>query len=149
NGGTLDMTNNPQTVGGLSSTDGKGSKVLLGNATLTVAQNINTTFDGSISGVGGSLDKEGTGILVLSGDNTYTGSTMVGGGSLVAVASTALPGGTNLTIGPGGTFIFDPAYSGGVAVSSGAASAVPEPGTFALLVAGAIVAFAAWRRKRS
>ncbi|MGA2253061.1 MAG: PEP-CTERM sorting domain-containing protein [Thermoguttaceae bacterium] len=63
----------------------------------------------------------------------------------------ALPEGMSLTVGAGGTFIFDPSVAGEpVAVSSGAAvAAVPEPGTLMLAAAGALVAFAAWRRARN
>jgi len=44
---------------------------------------------GMYDGVGGSLVKRGTGTLILSGVNTYTGQTAVEGGSLVVNGSTA------------------------------------------------------------
>jgi len=59
------------------------------------------------SGAGG-LVKTGTGSIGLSGANTYMGGTTVLEGTLVATNPAALPGGTSLTIGAGGTFIFDP-----------------------------------------
>jgi len=37
---------------------------------------------GTINGVGGSLTKVGLGILILSGDNNYTGGTMITAGTL-------------------------------------------------------------------
>ncbi len=77
-----------------------------------------TTFSGTISGVGG-LQKEGGGIMTLSGVNTYNGSTIVNAGTLlvngfqaaspVTVAPSATLGGdgtvgdlvANGTISPG------------------------------------------------
>jgi len=151
-GATLDLTNVTQTIGSLSSTDGLGSKVLLGSGALTVGDATSTTFDGAISGLGGSLLKQGTGTLVLSGSNSYAGGTTVNGGELVATSSTALPDGTSLTVGAGGTFVFDPSQAGSPAVGAAAvsgAAAVPEPGTLALLVAGLVAGFGVWRRTRA
>jgi len=137
NGGTLDMTGVSQTIGALSSTDGHGSKILLGGGLLTVGDSSSTVFDGSISGVGGSLIKQGTGMLVLSGSNTYTGSTTIDAGTLVATSNAALPAGTSLTVAAGGTFVFDPSVTGAPVAGSAAsgAAAVPEPGTLVLLAA--------------
>jgi autotransporter-associated beta strand protein len=84
NGGTLDLSEVfYQTLTSLSSTDGLGSKVLLGSiATLTVGNATSTTFDGVISGPGGNLIKTGSGMLTLTGTNTYAGVTSVTGGTL-------------------------------------------------------------------
>ena len=71
-----------QTIASLSSTDGLGSKVVLGNGVLTVGNSATTTFDGVISGSGGMVVKQGTGALVFTGSNTYTGLTTVSGGTL-------------------------------------------------------------------
>jgi autotransporter-associated beta strand protein len=81
NGGSLDMTNNIQTVASLSSTDGMGSQVLVGSGALTIAGPATTTFDGTISGGGGSVTLQG-GLLTLTGSNTYSGPTTVSGGTL-------------------------------------------------------------------
>jgi autotransporter-associated beta strand protein len=52
-------------------------------ATLTVNQNIDTTFAGNITDDGGGvLVKAGTGRLTLTGTNTYAGGTVVSGGVL-------------------------------------------------------------------
>jgi len=150
-GATLDMTNVIQTIASLSSTDRLGSKVLLGSGSLTVGDATSTTFDGAISGLGGSLIKQGAGTLVISGSNSYTGGTAVDGGTLVATSSTALPDGTSLTVGAGGTFVFDPSQTGSPVAGSAALSgvaAVPEPGTLALLVAGLVFGFGICRRGR-
>jgi autotransporter-associated beta strand protein len=149
NGGTLDMTNAEQTIASLSSTDAKGSMVLLGSGALTVGDPTNTLFDGKISGLGGSLIKQGTGELILSGVNTYTGGTTVDAGTLAITSNSAIADGTSLTVGAGGTFIFDPSAALAPVTSSGAAvAAVPEPGTLALLIAGLVVGFGVWRRKK-
>jgi len=149
NGGSFDMTNASVMIGSLASTDGKGSTVLLGSGTLTVGgNNTTTTFDGSIQGVGGVLDKVGSGALVLTGSDTYTGGTTVNAGSLVVTSNAALPGGTNLTIGPGGTFVFDPSRASATPVSAGTV-AVPEPGTLGLLAVAGLMVFAAWRHRRN
>jgi len=117
------------------------------------------TFSGSISGTG-PLTMSGTGgTLILSGTGLYTGGTIVSAGLLAVTTSTALPDNQSLTVGAGGTLIFDPSYTGspimGTPVSAFAASAagspvspVPEPSTLVLLLAGLAVGFGAWRRKK-
>ena len=82
NGATLDMTAGTQTIASLASTDGQGSKVLLGNGLLTVGDPTSTTFDGVISGAGGSLVKQGSGTLAFTGSNTYSGGTTINLGTL-------------------------------------------------------------------
>jgi len=73
-------------------------------------------------------------------------------GTLVIASGASLPAGTSLTIGAGGTFIFDPsAISSAPIVSSGAAvAAVPEPATIVLLAFAAVSgSLAACRRRRA
>src|SRR5262245_29977106 len=61
----------------------------------------NTTFSGTISGSGG-LVKVGEGTLTLSGNNSYTGGTLLNEGTLAVGSSTALGTGT-LTLADGTT----------------------------------------------
>ena len=53
-----------------------------GNTLATGLNNSNTTFSGVISGVGGSLQKQGAGTFTLYGANTYSGGTSVAAGAL-------------------------------------------------------------------
>ena len=61
-------------------------------------------------------------------------------GTLIVNNSAALPAGSSLTVGAGGTFIFDPSVSGSpntatLAASPAGVAAVPEPAAVALLLA--------------
>ena len=103
----------------------------------------NIGLSGILSGPGG-LVKVGSGWLILSGRDSYTGGTIVDAGTLVATSGTALPDGTSLTVGTGGTFIFDPSVAslpaGNATVSAASAvAAVPEPGTLVLLLVGLVL----------
>jgi formylglycine-generating enzyme len=107
------------------------------------------SLSGNLSGNGG-LTEVGSGLLILSGSNTYTGGTKIETGTLVVLNSTALPDGSSLTVGAVGTLLFNPAAHL-LAVESLAAQAspIPEPSTLALLIVGAagLLAFV-WRRRR-
>ena len=60
-----------------------GGTFSLGSNQLTVgSNNLSTTVSGVIRGTGGSLIKVGTGTLTLDGSNSYTGATVVAGGTL-------------------------------------------------------------------
>jgi autotransporter-associated beta strand protein len=88
------------------------------------------TVSGQISG-SGSLVKDGSGALVLSGTNTYLGGTVVDAGVLRLTSSDAVPNGSSLSIGSGATLIF---HGAAEPVAPSNAMAVPEPSTLALLV---------------
>ena len=71
-----------------SLTGASTSTVALGSNTLTIGTaSGTTTFAGAIAGSGGSLIKDGPSILVLSGANSYTGTTVVSAGTLVVNGS--------------------------------------------------------------
>ena len=93
------------TLGGLA---GPGTLALSNAASAAVAltvgnNNANTTYSGMLQG-SGSLSKVGNGTLLLSGSNSYTGSTAVNAGTLQAAGTAAVPGyatpGT-ITVGSG------------------------------------------------
>ena len=65
------------------------------------------TIAGGLQGTGG-INMTGPGTATLNGPNSYMGGTFVTGGTLIVTESDALPDGTSLTVGAGGTFIFDP-----------------------------------------
>jgi autotransporter-associated beta strand protein len=95
NGGIFSLNGNNQTVGTIS---GSGGGIVLGNGTLTMGDGSNTTLAAVISGTGGVI-KQGSGILNLTGANTYTGPTSVMAGTLAVNGSLA----GNVTVGSAGT----------------------------------------------
>ncbi|MBS0631963.1 MAG: autotransporter-associated beta strand repeat-containing protein [Verrucomicrobia bacterium] len=97
NGGTLNFKNGSQSVSSLS---GSGGAVNLeSGTTLTDNTTATATFAGLITGEGNLL-KSGNGTLILSGANTYTGSTTVAGGMLTVSANSAAGTGA-LTVNSG------------------------------------------------
>lgn len=99
---TLDLsTAANMTFGALSGVI--GSTVLIGNQTLTVGDSGNTTFGGTISGTGGIV-KQGTGSLLLSGAQTFTGGIDVAAGRLALQGNNALAGSNVVTLADGATF---------------------------------------------
>ncbi len=148
------LTNNAQSVLDLndfsneigSLTGGAASIVLTGTnsgGTLTTGgDNAITTFAGVISGLGGLTLTGGT--MTLSGTNTYTGGTIVSDGNLILTNGEAIVSGSSLTVG-------DPAELGGLfqAPSEAGVSVVPEPGTLALVAAGALTLMFYRKRRRT
>jgi autotransporter-associated beta strand protein len=91
---TFDLNGFTQTLTGLTGTT--NDVILNGGAspgTLTVNTSVTNAFNGAIQDGAGtvSLVKQGSGILLLNGTNTFTGTTLVSGGTL---------GGTGVLSGP-------------------------------------------------
>ena len=158
-GNAIQVATGPGGVCTLGTTPAAGAATFSGQITLghdlflTAPAGGTLVLSGAISGSGG-LTKTGLGLLVLSDSNGYTGGTTVSSGTLEFLNRSALPATTNLTIGAGGTLIFNPAAVVASPAASQAGSplmsqAVPEPSTAALLGIGvlALLGFA-WRRRR-
>ncbi|HET6523561.1 autotransporter-associated beta strand repeat-containing protein [Sphingopyxis sp.] len=80
NGGTLDLNGTSLVTPTLG---GTGGTIALGTGNLTVNGTAASSYGGSITGSGSvGLIKTGTGVLTLTGQNSYTGATNVGGGTL-------------------------------------------------------------------
>ena len=90
----------------------------------------------------GSLTKVGQGMLTLSGTNSYTGSTIVEAGALIAGSPVTIADGTSLTVGDPSMF---PPPVVPSRVESPKMASVPEPGTLALFSA-AVCGAAIYRR---
>ncbi|NBT25489.1 MAG: hypothetical protein EBT09_02790, partial [Actinobacteria bacterium] len=90
NGATFSLANFNETVGSLSTSPSAGTGAIsLGTATLTTSTTADSTFGGVVSG-SGALVKQGSGVLTLSGANTYSGTTTISAGSIQAANATAL-----------------------------------------------------------
>ena len=84
------------TIAGIDNSSAFAPSFILNNGAVLsfeIDNGSNTTFSGTISG-SGSLVKEGEGTLTLSGNNSYTGGTLVNEGTLAVGSSTALGTGT-------------------------------------------------------
>jgi hypothetical protein len=92
-----------------------GTAVDLNGQTLTLGDGTSTTYPGTISGVGGSLTKQGGGTFTLSGIDTYTGATLVNAGTLSVTGSIA---NSAVTVA-GGTSLIGTGTTGAVTVNSG------------------------------
>ena len=78
-----------------------GSEVIVhqvGTGTLTI--------NSPISSGAGSLIKDGDGLLVLGGANTYLGATFVNGGTLRLIGASTLANSSSLSVGPGAVMDF-------------------------------------------
>jgi autotransporter-associated beta strand protein len=102
---TLDLGGFNQTIGSLA---GSGTVTNSGAAAATLTaggDNTSTTFSGVIQDGASTtaLTKLGTGTLTLFGANTYTGATMINGGTLLGRATNAFSAASATTINTGGT----------------------------------------------
>ncbi len=148
--GTIQL---PITLGSdatIAVTDPQGSLADSGNIdnggyslTFDTSSSQSSTLSGSISGAGAFI-KTDSGAVVLSGSNSFSGGTQVLAGSLVVTSSAVLPDGSSLTVGAGGTFVFDPSQAGTSVAAAGvaapaAASETPSPIGAASILAKASV----------
>ena len=101
-GAALDV-NAGETIGTLSGGGTAGGNITLNANTLTVNQAINATYTGIVSGAGG-IDKQGAGMLTLSGANTYTGATAVNTGTLRVGAANRIADASAVTVASGAIF---------------------------------------------
>ena len=91
------------------------SFTLAATRNINIASTVTARFDsngntfgiaGVINGSGGNLNKIGAGTLVLTGNNTYSGTTLISAGTLNAAATGALGGTTgSITVNKGGTLM--------------------------------------------
>ena len=117
------------------------------------------TFSGALSGSGG-LVLSGSGSVYLSNaNNSFSGGTSVEGGTLYLTNRGSILDGSSLTVGAGGTAVFNSSaapmiatdMAGEAGPSASTVAPVPEPGTLATLAAGVICCLAArncQRRRR-
>ncbi len=113
--------------GGTVTVDTGGT--LSGGPIVAAAYQLNSgTVSADLYGAGG-VTKDTAGTVLLTGANGYAGPTLVKAGTLIAGNASALPQGTNLTIGAGGVFIFDPSQGGGPAAGLAASAAASVTST--------------------
>jgi autotransporter-associated beta strand protein len=154
-GGDLTVTlNGGQTVDWANTTQGFNGKTLIfGSATATdkvtmtnnialkaartIQVNDNTgsandmaEFSGILAdgGTASGLTKTGTGVLVLSGANTYTGATTLSAGTLVLKNSIALQNSTLTMNGGGSSLVFDSSVVGNAFTFGGLAASAAGAG---------------------
>jgi autotransporter-associated beta strand protein len=144
NGGTLDLSG--LAAVGVTTLAGSGGVIETSSGTSTLVVDPPggpaTNFAGSLLNGSGvvRLLMEGSGTLILSGSNTYSGGTTVTAGILEFENRAALPSGSSLTVGSGASLLFDSAFSLSAAASipdsqAATVAPVPEPGTLVLLLA--------------
>jgi autotransporter-associated beta strand protein len=130
---------------------------LLDNLAVSVGAGTGASLaiSGKITGTGKSLVKSGAGTLTLSAvNNDYSGGTVVSSGTLIFSTVGALPAGSNLSIGTGGTAVLASSLSaasgtGSDTILSDASSGlVPEPPTALLFAAAALTALLAYHGRR-
>ncbi|RST51865.1 autotransporter-associated beta strand repeat-containing protein [Variovorax sp. MHTC-1] len=99
------------------------------NGTLAFDRSNTYSFGGTISGSGG-VTQQGTGITVLTGNNSYAGSTAVNAGTLIvngnqAAAAGATSVAAGATLGGAGTIGGDVSVADGATLSPGNLGSVP------------------------
>jgi autotransporter-associated beta strand protein len=133
--GQIDISKNTLPTIGIGSLEGSG-QVFLGARTLTIgSNNHNTLFsgvlqDGGLSGkTGGKLVKTGSGMLTLSGANTYSGGTTVNAGRLTIANTTGSGSGAGAVQVNAGNLTGSGMIAGATTIGSGSGSgALLAPG---------------------
>jgi fibronectin-binding autotransporter adhesin len=92
------VTGNPEIRGSFTFA---GSGTLNSGGTLVVNNAATTTFQGPLAGMG-SLQMAGTGTLVLSAANSYSGATTVNAGTLLLGVDNGIPSTSAVTVAAGG-----------------------------------------------
>jgi outer membrane autotransporter protein len=132
---------NSETIGSLA---GSGNTNLNANTLTTGGDGTSTVYSGNLSGVGGSVVKNGAGTFTRSGANTYTGTTTVNTGTLNVLGTHV--GGGNYTIAPGaklsGTGVITEALGASINVNGAiivgdTTLVIPVASTFTLGTSGA------------
>lgn len=101
-GAKLDLHDFDTTVSGVdTSGPANTGQIDLGDATLTVHKNGGSSNLGANITGSGSVHKSGTATLYAFGSNTYTGATLIEGGTLNCTSGSALPTTTDVTISNG------------------------------------------------
>jgi autotransporter-associated beta strand protein len=148
--GILDLAGFSPTINGLEGTTGATLGVVENSAasttsTLTVGNNNATgSFEGIIrdnGGTGGTvaLTKTGTGILILTGNNTYSAGTAVNGGNLIVNGQSGTNSGTGtgaVDVNTGGTLEGNGRVAGNVTVNSGGRVSGGDTGVGTLTIGG-------------
>ncbi|MDR1497168.1 MAG: autotransporter-associated beta strand repeat-containing protein [Puniceicoccales bacterium] len=122
-GARVSMDGHTQSVGALNATD-SAVRISLGSASTTgVLVASSGDYAGVITGLG-AIEKTGSGVLTLSGENDYTGGTLVSGGRLRVTGT--------LGAGPG-----DGDYAGTITLSGGSIEMAQEhPQVLSGLISG-------------
>lgn len=74
-------------------------------------------FNGSAQGAASRIQKSGAGRMVVSGNNSYTGGTILNGGTLVMASPTALGSGGTVTFNAGSGLVLELATADGTVAS--------------------------------
>ena len=105
----FDLNGTAQIINGLNDAGGNAANAMVKSSAaggvLTVGNNNTTsTFDGILANGGGTLalTKTGSGVLTLTGANTYTGNTIISNGTLALSGS--LAGTAHIYVSSGATF---------------------------------------------
>jgi autotransporter-associated beta strand protein len=115
---------------------GNGAVTMNASRTVTVSAG-NLTVGGAIAGTGFGLTKNGSGALILSGNNTYTGATTINAGTL-EIGNTGRLGGGNYSanIVNSGTFIYSGTSNQTLSGIISSTGALTQNGSGTLILAG-------------